>query len=220
MARPDKLSALEPNGSGRGPANPYNAVASKATQTANTAHNGNQITVSRSTMSCRAEPVETAARRRSNGVANRRSSTKAKAARRNMLACGTPGSRGPHPSLVLDHCLACLSLFLQPSPNGFQELFSLLITWNRLGFQNGPCSFRGQFCKGGWLVRLASLVGNIWTGLTCSHSGDLLHALFNSVHPTESPSNSECLHVATGRGRIKSRRDYSAEKLLRIRTPV
>jgi len=36
MARPDKLSALEPNGSGRGPAKPYNAEASKATQTANT----------------------------------------------------------------------------------------------------------------------------------------------------------------------------------------
>src|SRR5690242_10520811 len=79
MARPDKLSALEPNGSGRGPAKPYNAEASKATQRANTAHNGNQITVSRSTMSCRAEAVETTARRRSNGVANRRSSTKAKA---------------------------------------------------------------------------------------------------------------------------------------------
>src|SRR4029077_9351830 len=87
-ARPDNLSALGPNGSGRGPARPYNAEASKATQTANTAHNGSQITLSCSTMSCRAEPVEPAARRRSNGVANRRSSIAAKVGRRNMLACG------------------------------------------------------------------------------------------------------------------------------------
>lgn len=51
----------------------------------------------------------------------------------------SPDGVARHPPLALDHCVACLSLFLQSSPNGLQELFSLLITWNRLGFQNGLC---------------------------------------------------------------------------------
>src|ERR1700756_1757079 len=60
-ARADMLGALGPNGSGRGPAKPYRAEASKATQTANTAHNGNQSTVNRATTRCSAEPVKAVA---------------------------------------------------------------------------------------------------------------------------------------------------------------
>ncbi len=57
-AKADSLRALGANGAGRGQTRPYSAGASKATQTANTAHNGNQNAVTCAMVWRNAEPLE------------------------------------------------------------------------------------------------------------------------------------------------------------------
>ena len=66
----DNLSALGPNGSGRGPTRPNYAEASNVTQTANTAQSANQNIVEWASPPCSAESVGKAATISSNGVAN------------------------------------------------------------------------------------------------------------------------------------------------------
>src|SRR5205807_8743838 len=74
------------------------------------------------------------------------------------------GPQTHHRSLALDHCWPRRSSALQSALDLFEQLLSLSIAGDRLGFQDFLGRFRGQFSQG-WLLRWFTLAGSGGEGL-------------------------------------------------------